>query len=831
MKKIPYLLILLIFSMILAYSQSGLFRNPVVREIQFEGLVNTSYQEARRYVDFKVGDVINEITLNSSIKKLFSLDRFQSAVADVTEISNGLIVKFIVTENPYIRNVLFEGNNAVRRDDMMEKIPLTDESYFTEGKLSRSLAAILAKYREDGYLDASVHHKLKVVNIKKNIYDLVFQVNEQSRILIEKVVITGNTNLTSAELKNVMKSKEPFLFFTSGVLKEKDFAEDRQNLQYLYWQKGFLDAELKRFEWKIEELGENKHKAIVVYLDVFEGNRYYVGKFSVVSNTIYSSNELLSVVDLKSGDVYDRMKVEMIRYNMFTKYGNTGHLYANVIMNTNVNPSNNVIDTEFVVIEGPLAHIESVTVSGNNKTLEDVIRREFIFSEGELYIDRKVRNTQDKLMQLQFFSDVKVNKLPGSAEGLVNLDVYAEDQRTGMVTFGLGYGTESGFSTSAQLSEKNLFGTGRGASLTFNYGETKQSIELGYNEPWINGWPLTGSLAMGFSKYRYTVAKDDDHNGVIDGTNIDYTVDTNATLGDVDTFDEGYYYRDTLYLSGSLNRSFAIFWNASVGAAFTVYRDVLDSFDLENLFMNSAFSTGRYHVSPTLKYPLTLGDYWEVNQDLIDSIAKGWQFKNDLWFGIGHNSTANQLAPTYGTKFNQNLWYYGGLLGGTSHFIKSATSFDHYISPFWKTVIAFHASTEILFPQFGASAPVYDDDDEMDFDGTYEMRGWTSYSKVGAAKFFTSIEYRIPIFWEIWGAFFCDVGNIWTKYQDWAPWKPEGYIGSFGVGFHVNFSMFPIRFYLARQFYYDSDTSQVKFYSSENFFDNWQPVLSIQGLF
>lgn len=377
MKKIPYLLILLIASIILAYSQAGLFKNPVVREIQFEGLVNTSPQEAQRYIDFKVGDVISEVTLNASIKKLFSLDRFQSASADVTEISNGLSVKFIVTENPYVRSVLFEGNNSVRRDDLIEKIPLTDEAYFTIGKVNRSIAAILAKYKEDGYIDASARYKLKVVNVRKNIYDLIFQIDEQSRVLIEKVVITGNTNLTTAEIKGVMKSKEPFLFFNSGVFKEKDFAEDRQNLQYLYWQKGFLDAELKRFEWKIEELGENKHKGIVVYLDIYEGNRYYTGRFSVVSNTIYSSNELLAMVDLKPGDVYDRLKVEMIRYNIFTKYGNTGHLYANVIMNTNVNPTNNVVDTEFVIIEGPLAHIESVTVSGNNKTLEDVIRPKY----------------------------------------------------------------------------------------------------------------------------------------------------------------------------------------------------------------------------------------------------------------------------------------------------------------------------------------------------------------------------------------------------------------------------------------------------------------------
>lgn len=781
-----------------------------VRDIRFDGLVNTRPEEVKNLIPLREGQVYSETALNDSIKKMFSLDMFRNIRAHVTNApgapgENSAFVTFIVEENPFIRYIVYEGNSSISKEDLDKVIGMTESSYLTAAKRNRALAAVQRKYLNEGFIEAIATFRLKVADVRKNIFDLVIRVTENKKIVVEKIVITGNTNLTAGEIKGIMKTKEKFFIFVSGVLKKDEFAQDRENVLTFYQHKGYLDAQINRFEWKIEELGDDRHKAIVVYADVAEGPKYTTGKITITGNAIFSTQELMALVNMKEGEVYDRVKMDLIRYNIFTKYSDTGHVYANVSAVLNKNPTNLVVDTELVITEGPLAHIESATVSGNSKTQTKVIRREFLFEEGELYVQRKVRQTQEKLMQTQFFSDVKVNWLPGSAEGLVNLDIGVEEQRTGMITFGVGYGTESGFNASLQLAEKNLFGTGRMASIRGEWGEKKQSVEIGFQEPWLFDMPLYAGFSLGYSRYKYdNIPADSDGDGLIDGTNFNYIADPTNTIASL--VNNYFYFRDTISLGGRVIRQFWVFWSGSLGLSTTFYQD-----------SGSNFTT-----------PLIFTGTWETNTALLDSFAKGWTFKNMLSLGINHDSTSHPLNPLSGVKLGLDQFFVGGILQGDAHFIKTRWSFDTYINPIWKIVLALHLSQDFLFPQFDGRFK-YDLSDMLYFDGMYEMRGYYAYPVRAESKLFASTELRFQIFQEIWGTFFYDMGNLWGKYQDWAPWKPDGYLFSFGAGIMINIPMIPIRFYMARRGLYEG--GQWQLLGSQEFFENWTPVLAIQGLF
>ncbi len=484
-----------------SYSQDVNYKDKKIQEIKFDGLINARPEELKQIIDIKEGDNYNSEMINKALKKLFFLDMFKNAKADIIEGTNGLIINFIVEENYYIRFVKFEGNDEVSSDDLLKVISFTQNSFFTDNKLNNSLIAIQNKYISEGFIDVIVTKKFVLVDVKKQTFDLVFNISPKKKIVVEKINITGCTNVKADEIKGIMKTKERFFIFVSGVLKEEDFNKDKQNVIDLYQHKGYIDVNINKFEWKIEQLEQDKHKAIVVYIDLTEGEVYKTGKISITGNTLFQTKELQALVDLKQGDVYDKVKMDKTRMDIYNKYSDNGHLYANVSLVMNKEITNKIIDSELIVSEGPRAHIESISISGNTKTLTSVIKREFYFEEGELYIQRKLRMTYETLMQLQYFSDIRFVPLPGSDEGLIDLDVTVEEARTGLITFGLGYGTESGFNVSAQISERNLFGTGRILSVKGNWGQKALGFEISFEEPWLFDEPLYAGISIGYSRY------------------------------------------------------------------------------------------------------------------------------------------------------------------------------------------------------------------------------------------------------------------------------------------------------------------------------------------
>ncbi len=830
--------ILMLIIVNVAYTQDA-FKNPKVIGIKFIGLTNTYPDEVKKLLGIKEGDIVTESIINDSLKNIFSLDLFSDSKIEVTELSNGLILTYVVKENEFIRTIKYEGNKSLRKDDLDKEIDFTENSYFTSAKLNRSIIAIQKKFEDEGFIDTKVTNSLKLINTNKNIYDLIFQVTEGKKIVIERIKITGNKTLKESDIKGVMKTKEKFLIFESGVLKEEEFEKDKDNIIMLYQHNGFMDVTVNIYKWKIEELGNNKHKGIVIYLDLTEGDKYFVGDITIKGNSIYTTNDLYTVVDMKKGEIYDKVKMDMIRYNMYQKYSDSGHLYANVspvltkstnIYTTNINKiSTNiesmVIDTELIITEGSRSHIEHITISGNTKTKANVIRREFEFKEGEIFVHHKVMVTLDRLNALQYFSDVKPNVLPGSAEGLVNIDIAVEEQRTGIVTFGLGYGTVSGFYATAQIAENNLLGTGRKVSIQGTYGQLQQGLSTSFTEPWLFDDPTSITVNLGFNRYvNQNIEADSSGNGYIDGTNFSYIDNPNEDITNY-TNVNNVFYQNSLSLGFNIARRFFTYWTGSAGY----------------------YTSINWYYGATFNNPLIFDigqNKWVTNTTLISYLSNtNGIFKNDLALSATRDTTDNPLNQTRGSVFKTTLYYYGGLVGGAINFIKPGISYDIYYNPFWKIVLAAHISTELCLPQFSINFNPFtintnnfnpDNINDLEwFDGLYEMRGWQGNNFRGQGKAFYSGELRFQIYGkELWGAFFYDMGNVWGNYYEVAPFNPVGYIYSFGVGIKINIPMIPIRFYLARTGYYDQNLQRFQFMGgSQNLFWDLQPVFTIQGLF
>jgi len=248
------LILIAILCYAVAFSQQQQIK---IYKIQFEGLINARKEELKSLIDLREGQLVNERTLNNALKKMYGLDMFKKVELFLSNTTEGQIVKFVVEENPYLKTIKFEGNKSIARDDLLKEMKITEESFITEQKIKSSLAAIEKKYRSEGFLDAVVSYKLDVHDVKKNSYKITFNIKEEKKVVVEKINIKGNKNLKKGEITSIMKTKEKFLIFVSGVLKEDEFEEDKQRIIELYHHKGYIDIDIKRYEWKIEELGKD----------------------------------------------------------------------------------------------------------------------------------------------------------------------------------------------------------------------------------------------------------------------------------------------------------------------------------------------------------------------------------------------------------------------------------------------------------------------------------------------------------------------------------------------------------------------------------------------
>jgi len=781
----------------------------VVQDIVFEGLQNIPARELRGLLSFKKGDTFSAEKLNESIKTIFQSGKLQDIQVEREKLTNGYRIIFKIVENPYARWIRFKNVGSLSVEDLKNAIPLKEESYFTESMVSESIEILKQKYIEEGFRDVSITATREPVMKKTNAYDITFVMDTKKKVVVEKILISGNQSIKTSEIKNTMKTKEKFWFIISGVLKEDEFEQDKQLIQYLYKKKGYFDVAITKHTWYITNVGKDNHPAIYVEIAIDEGIQYLTGKISLENNTIYKTEELLPLINLKEGEIYDYIKMEMGRYAIYSKYADNGYLYANVILIPEKRSNTNIIDSRLILYEGKRAHIEKILITGNTRTRTKVIQRELLFQEGEMYVNRKIEQSKNRLMQLEYFSDVKVITYPGSAEGLINLNVDVEETRTGMFTVGVTYGFESGFSAYLQVSEKNFMGTGRTLTARGEWAQNSQSINLGFQEPYLFDLPLSAGFTVGYTRNWYrNIPTDDNHDGVIDGSDLHYL--DNPSNAVTTLTNDKYYYRDSFNVSVNVGRRFGIYWNGSVSLGSSFYQD-----------------TGQNFTNP-----LVYDTVWTNNTGLLDDLSKGWRFKNSFGFTATRNSTDNPFEPTKGSIFQATLTSYGGWLGGESHFIKTKTFWSTYFNPIWKIVLAYNISSEFLLPQIMNGKKEYSSSELLRYDGIWELRGWMGVPRGGEAKLYNSFELRYQIYdiW-IWGAFIADVGNIWASYNSINPLNPEGTMFSFGPGIRFNIPGFPLRFYLVRRGFYDSFENRFRLEKTDALFSDWQFVLSIQGMF
>lgn len=480
-----------------AIAQQG---GATINEIRVVGTKRIDPSTVNSYVQIQPGDTYDSARIDASLKALFNTGLF----ADVTLRREGDALIIQVVENPIINRIAFEGNRRLDDEILDAEVTLRPRVVYTRTKVQNDVKRLLDIYRRSGRFGATVEPK--VIQLPENRVDLVFEIDEGPSTGIRAINFIGNRQFSDGSLRDVIQTDESafWRFLTSNDTYDPDrLSFDRELLRRFYLSEGHADF---RVVSAIAELTEDREDFVITFT-VEEGPEYSFGKVAVTSRLReIEPNELESLIVGVEGEQYNADEVEETVQALTANLGARGFAFVDVRPRVNRDREQRTLDVTYEISEGPRVFVERIDISGNVRTLDKVIRREFTIAEGDAFNTAKLRATRQRLNNLGFFSRVDITNDPGEASDRTVINVAVEERSTGELSIGAGFSSTSGPLGDISIRERNLLGRGQDLRLGLSLGTEQQRIDLSFTEPYF----LDRNLAAGFDLFIRTTDLSDE---------------------------------------------------------------------------------------------------------------------------------------------------------------------------------------------------------------------------------------------------------------------------------------------------------------------------------
>lgn len=393
-----------------------------------------------------------------------------------------------VRERPVISDILFEGNEKISTDDLKEVIKLKTWSILDVNRVKDDVSAIQKHYEDKGYYLARVTYRVDPVKDKADEVRLVFQIQDFDKVEIKKITFLNNKRYSDRQLKQVLQETQEggnFSLGGSGSFKEGAFKQDLQRLTYWYLEHGYVKF---RFETPVITVSDDK-KWVFISIYVDEGEQYKMGAQDFSGDLLFPKDELHEELSLLSGETFSVSRRNQDIQRLTEKYQDLGYAFTNVVPKMAINDDTRTVDIDYSFEKGDLVYFGKITVVGNSKTHDKVIRRELRIEEGELYSGSRLRLSRENVERLGFFAPGEVlfnTSSPADKSNVLDLEIQVKERSTGTITLGAGYGTVQRFFFTTQISEINVAGKGQSLSLSANYSADRitRSVNLGFTDPY-----------------------------------------------------------------------------------------------------------------------------------------------------------------------------------------------------------------------------------------------------------------------------------------------------------------------------------------------------------
>lgn len=432
------------------------------------------------------GSLYSEDRIAADVKAIFRLGYFSDVAVRITDSPQGRAVTFEVEEKPLITDIAISGNKALKRADIEEVMTIKVRQSLNREKVKEDVEKIQALYNRKGYLNALITDSVRIEGDRD--IRILIDITEGAKLYVRSISFTGNAVYPDKTLKKLMNLKEKgiFSFLTdAGILNNEELKQDIQKINAFYLSNGFINAQLGEPEIAHDD------KGIYLNIPIIEGKQFKVGKVGITGDTLAVPGEaLLRGLALPGRPYYDRGAVVRDLDYLSQVCSDDGYAYADVSPRTRVDEENLKVDIDYHIEKGRQVFVNRISIFGNTKTRDRVIRRQVALEEGELFSSSKMKTSFTNLNRLRYFEEVDFQTERGPAENLTDMNIHVKEKPTGMFSVGAGYSAVDYAVFTAQVSQQNLFGKGQILSLKANIGATATMYDISFIEPWLFDIPL-----------------------------------------------------------------------------------------------------------------------------------------------------------------------------------------------------------------------------------------------------------------------------------------------------------------------------------------------------
>jgi outer membrane protein insertion porin family len=722
--------------------------NVVEIEVQYAGPATVAKERLLANMRTRVGQPYSEQVVEEDVRNLYATGNVVNVRIFGEAKGDGVKVIVVLQAKARVTAVDIVGVQEFKLSKIREKISVKPGDSSSEAAMEADRQKILEYYASKGFSDITVNYKLDV-NEKLGTARVVYEIQEGKKTAIKTVRFEGNSRISSSELSGVIKTRKyrPVLspILKTGRVVQEQLGEDAAAIREHYQNKGFSDVQVA------EPLVNRLNGKVEVVFRITEGEPYKVGRITFRGAKLFGQDQIDRVTKLRSGDVYSPKAVQADIKALQDLYGAKG--YVDFQAGARSTPGGGqTTDISYSMEEGGQAHVGRVTITGNTRTKDKVIRRELALEPGELFNTVRMEASKQRLNNLNYFSKVDLYPAESGNPAERDLKVVLEEKRTGSLNFGAGFSSVDSLLGFVELTQgnfdatrwPNFTGGGQKFRTRVQYGAKRQDASISLTEPYF----LDQKLSLG---------------------------------GEL-------FYHDASYVSDFFSEQRA-------------------GFELLSRKPLTEFSFGR------LGYRLEQVNVHGVDDSAPAAVKElnklGAQLKSQVFTGITYDTRDSLFLTRKGERLDFSTFVTGGPFGGDIQIYGWNAEASKYFKFKWDTILTLNAQAGVVegwgtttkFPD-GGGVPLYD---RMFLGGSNDLRGFrfrhvggkgvvkdadTGEPLGGKTIARGTAEYTLPIIDKVRGAVFYDAGFVNADAYDFSYAK---YNSDFGIGLRLDLPIGPVR--------------------------------------
>ncbi len=478
------------------FSASGFAFEPfVVKDIRVEGIQRTEAGTVFSYLPVKVGETMTEEKAAQTIKSLFATGFFKDVRV---EVENDVLV-LVLDERPAIASVDFVGIKEFDKEALkkgLKEIGLTESRIFDRSMLEKAEQELKRQYLSRGRYAVTI--TTTVTPLERNRVGINFAVDEGEVAKIRQINLVGVQAFKEKDLLDLFALRTPnwISWYTKNDQYSKQkLSADIESLKSYYQDRGYVDFEVESTQVSISPDKQD----IYITINVKEGDKYTVSSVKLAGDLTLPEEELRQLVKIKPGEVFSREKLTESTKLISEKLGNSGFAFSNVNAAPEINREKKEVGFTIFIDPGRRVYVRRFNVTGNNRTRDEVIRREARQMEGAWYDAEKINKTRARVDKLGYFDEVNVETpaVPGTTDQ-VDVNVNVKEKPTGNVMLGAGFSSSEKLVLSGSVAQNNIFGSGKSLSVAINSGKVNKTYSLSFTDPYYT----VDGVSRGFDLYR-----------------------------------------------------------------------------------------------------------------------------------------------------------------------------------------------------------------------------------------------------------------------------------------------------------------------------------------